>query len=218
MTAIDIDSLVEAFDVSPQNDFMIVENQPEQATSKATVSKVQSINLRNLPILSGSMTLGDVFFGEQSSTADRFCTNFDDVTFPSGTKTWVYSDRVPLGWTTVSSTGDKLLAVKGGSVFTTGGVSAGAWMMEGVNGGNPGSALSVEQMAPHTHYGKKSQHVRDSGELPDNNPPRKGKVEEDDDFPPYRFFVTEPEGGNQSHNHGDSWRPKAYVGLIIEKI
>lgn len=219
MTApIDIDSLTETFSVDPAIDFMITENEPEQATSKATVSKVQAIDLRNLDVFDEPYAPGDVFFGEQANTQNKFSSSFENVTLPSGTRTWIYANDFRSGWFPVDTAGDKLLAVKGGTYYSTAGISGGTWTMEGVNGGVPGSALTVEQIPSHSHRGQKRAHARESSAPPNPSPPRKGKVAEDDSFFRFRYFETERTGGSQSHNHGDSWRPKAYVGLIIEKL
>jgi len=48
---------------------------------------------------------------------------------PEGTEMWVYADTAPVGWTISSSwTGnDELVAVKGGTTYTTGGALAGSF-------------------------------------------------------------------------------------------
>ena len=211
---IDISALTEIFAVSA-GDFLIKENQPEQATTKATVSQMQAIDLQTLTPLPNAMTLGDVFFG-QDQTGAKFSTNFENITFPSGTQIWAYQGTRLSGWTISASTGDKLLAVKGGSIYTTGGVSAGTWQQEGING--IGSLLDVTQMPSHTHRGLKTKSHASSSGPPDDKKPRRGKTIEDDSNINDRYALSDPVGSGLTHDHGNSWRPRAAVGLIMEKI
>ena len=45
----------------------------------------------------------------------------------AGTVMWFYANTAPTYWTIVSAIGDELLAIKGGTTYTTGGAVAGAW-------------------------------------------------------------------------------------------
>lgn len=40
---------------------------------------------------------------------------------------WHYTDSTPEGWVFVAGLGDKIIAIKGGSTYTTGGATAGNW-------------------------------------------------------------------------------------------
>jgi len=44
---------------------------------------------------------------------------------PQGSVMWVYADSAPAGWSLYASSGDTLLAVKGGATYVTGGTTAG---------------------------------------------------------------------------------------------
>ena len=46
---------------------------------------------------------------------------------PSGTKMWFYADSAPTGWTLDGTPSDELLAIKGGTTYTTGGTTKGSW-------------------------------------------------------------------------------------------
>lgn len=48
---------------------------------------------------------------------------------PAATEMWVYDTAPPDGWTINTTPSDQLLAVKGGSTYTTGGSSAGSFTM-----------------------------------------------------------------------------------------
>lgn len=54
----------------------------------------------------------------------KFAGQYSDT--PFGTEMWIYADSAPTGWT-ISSGSDDLIAVKGGSTYTTGGQVAGDW-------------------------------------------------------------------------------------------
>lgn len=210
---INIDDLTEIFSVNPVTDFMITENEPEQFTTRATIAQVQSIQMKDLPLFQIPFAAGDVFFGQVTDPSTKFSTNFQDVTFPSATKIWLNDDVIPLGWKPANVTGDKLIAIKGGSSYLTGGTTAGTWTTSTVNGNN--SPLTIEQIPGHTHGFIKANHIASDIS---NQPPRKGKIEEDDSEIKDRTGTSDMTGGNATHNHGNAWRPRASVGIIIEKI
>ena len=215
-TPVNFDDLIEIFSVN-SGDQMITENEPEQATTRATVKQVQSIDLLSLDPLPSAMTAGDVFFGADNLNI-KFSTAFQNITFPSGTKIWAFQASYPSGWKLVPDTGDKLLAIVGGSKYTTAGTEGGTWLTEGVNGGDPGGALTIEQIPAHRHRGHKTKTHLSSSAANNGKDPLRGKVAEDDSNFRDRYFNTEETGGGQPHNHGNAWRPRAQVGIIIEKI
>jgi len=45
----------------------------------------------------------------------------------------VYRNTAIDGWAVVAAAGDRLMAIKGGSTYTTGGASAGSWTISGIN-------------------------------------------------------------------------------------
>lgn len=216
MTAyIDIPGLDEALTLT-KDDLFITETEQEQTTHKATLPQFQGLDLSQLTPLPFPLASGDVLFGEETN-GDKFSTEFFNVTFPSGTKIWIFANRAPPGWIISADTGDRLLAVKGGGTYTTGGVAAGTWQLSGVNG-DPGTGLSIEQIPWHLHRGQKSTKLRDFGAGGNSNPAIRGKELEDDSRTNYKYENTLPVGGGQTHNHGNTWRPRAVVGLVIEKI
>lgn len=213
---IDIDDLTETFAIDPVHDLMITENEPEQATTRATVKQVQSIAINNLAPLPMPYTSGDVFVVREESTGDNKSVAYSDITLPTGTRLWIYAASPPSGWKIVADTGDRLLALAGGSLDynVAGGSPGGTWVSSSVNGN--GSALTPQQMPPHSHRTQKRAHAEDF--FINQLPARMGKKVEDDFFPSKRYCFTEFEGGSATHNHGDAWRPRAYVGVLVEKI
>lgn len=103
-------------------------------------------------------------------------------------------------WSIVGFVGDALLAIKGGTTYTTGNASAGTWTQ-------PSHTLTTSEIPAHTHtyeyanvggiYGGTGLYINI------HNPPNLG--------------TTSSTGGGSAHNHGSSWRPLARVGILITK-
>ena len=70
-------------------------------------------------------------------------TEIEDL-IPAGSVIWFYADTAPTGYTILAGSSDELLAVKGGSTFTTGAAQAGTWTQDG-------HALTSSETATHTH-------------------------------------------------------------------
>lgn len=208
---IDIDALTETFVVNPKTDFMMTENEPQQSTTKATISKIQAIDAQDQPPFpTGPFVSGDVFAIQEEISGDRKAVNYQDITFPVGTKIWVYRNTAPFGWKSIGA-GDCLLALKGTSApYNVAGVTTNSSNWTGT-----GVALTIEQIPGHTHVTQKDNHASSSIDV---RPARKGKTVEDDAVEAKRYCFTELAGGGQAHDHGNAWRPLAYVGLLIEKL
>lgn len=74
----------------------------------------------------------------------------------AGTKMLFYQDTAPTGWTIANTLDDKLVFVTKGSAAggQTGGAvhSTGSWTITGFGGSVDGHALSIAELAAHTHY------------------------------------------------------------------
>lgn len=119
---------------------------------------------------------------------------------PSGSDMWFYADAAPTGWTIQLSLGDTILAIKGGSTYTTGAATAGTWTQ-------PNHTLTTSEIPAHTH-----------GITPFNSGvAQRGTA----DTSVWRSNTgtgnTNTTGGGDPHNHGDTWRPAARVGIIARK-
>lgn len=123
-----------------------------------------------------------------------------DVGFSGGVGIWVYANSIPTnllnaGWSTISSVGDTVLAVKGGSTYTTGGTTSGTWQL-------PDHTLTEDEIPAHTHdiFGNGIAVEFGAGAVVVNTV---GTVS------------SGSTGGGDPHNHGSTWRPAARVGLLI---
>jgi len=153
-----------------------------------------------------------------TSSIDYKVNNF----FVSGRKLWLYEDTAPTGWTTVSVT-DAVLAVKGGTQAynVSGGNTAGTWTQ-------PDHTLTIDEIPSHNHGGSTStngshqhyvQKIPGSGTV--STVRQTQNVNADDlytDSAGNHSHTISSQGGGQPHNHGgDTWRPYATVGIIVEK-
>lgn len=186
---------------------------------RITVEEVRKIDIDSLSTASSpsSSLSGDLFMFQRSGT--NYKIRFDQISVPSGTIMWFYRNTTIDGWTIESSAPDTVLAVKGGSEYVNGGVTGGTWQQEGVNGGSPGGGLSISQMPRHDHTFRFADSGGTGAIL--NRPPR----EVNPPSPSGIVGVTSIVGGQHStnpneaepHNHGDSWRPSASVGVLLKK-
>jgi len=134
---------------------------------------------------------------------------------PAGTKTWLYADSAPSGWTLDSTPSDRLLAVKGGSQAynANGGTMAGTWTQ-------PDHILTTDEIPAHDHgaagahshslesgggavgaiYGGETSDTVTNGSTGTSGAHTHASV-----------------GSDSAHNHGTAYRPLARVGLICSK-
>lgn len=147
----------------------------------------------------------------------------DGPEIPSGTSMWMYADSAPVGWTINGTPNDNILAVKGGSTYTTGGSQQGAWVISGLSSGNESShvhsgpshahtmpthrhtgpshthttgsvALTIAQMPAHTHYLNSSSWQNGSGD--NGNQVRTTGIS--------NGIETSSRGSGSTHNHGST--------------
>lgn len=157
-------------------------------------------NARNIPV--GANYIRQNWSAIQTVlTADRLnnSTPIPDYVV-SGTDMWFYADSAPTGWTLQGSLGDTVLAIKGGSTYTTGAASAGTWTQ-------PSHTLTVDEIPAHSHT-----------YTAPNNPENKRRTNGSACVTGVTAGTsTSSVGGGNSHNHGTSWRPLARVGIIARK-
>ena len=185
---------------------------------KVTVQLLRNINVAGLPDLSptaNSPDNSDLLIVARAGVNCK-CL-FPSIGFPIGTKLWFYQDAVPVSttyWAIVPGTGDRLLAVKGGASYTTGGTvnAAANWQQSG-------ATLTINQIPNHTHNiicGKDTENTKithTKGTRNDNPSPRPRAPTEG------ITGATTDVGTNQClpHNHGNTWRPAGAIGIICQK-
>ncbi len=142
---------------------------------------------------------------EQISEIESEISEIESQLFDIETKMYFYQDSAPVGWTIDSTSADSILAVKGGSqeYNVSGGEIAGTWEQ-------PGHILVKAEIPPHVHtytyvYNKNSEHTGGSTVYTSANNN-------------YDTGDGSADGlDGESHNHGNTYRPLAAVGIICEK-
>ncbi len=169
-----------------------------------------------------------------NDTLKRFDTAgsipISSISIPTGTNMWFYEDSAPSGWTIVAAIGDELLAVKGGSTYTTGGAQAGSWSLSVTT---DGKSLSIDEVPNHNHKwyefsgsGKTyaadgttmisigANHQEDGGLVAD------ATGDESFNLDGYTARHRDLAGSADAHDHyisDSSFRPDARVGIIASK-
>lgn len=175
---------------------------------KVTVAVLRNIAVASLPNLPSNAQLTDYMLINQAGSNCKI--EFGKVGFLVGTKMWFFTGAAPnVYWEIEPGTGDTLLAVKGsGGTYSTGGNVQGAWQQQD-------ATLSISQIPAHTHTLTKT---KDNTGTSNNLGPVRGKHVEDDVNPNFRVCTTNSTGGGAGHNHGNTWRPLASVGVICIKV
>lgn len=169
---------------------------------KVTVQVLRNIAVQNLPDLSptANSPLSTDLMLVSRSGANCKCV-FSSIGLLAGTNCWFYQNTAPIGWTIVPNLSDSLLAVKGGSIYSTGGTKAGTWQQAN-------HTLTIDQIPSHSHtvYSRGAEEA--SGNKVKGYRSNAGGLD---------TWSTNPTGGGLGHNHGSSWRPQASIGIICQK-
>lgn len=175
---------------------------------KITVALLRNINIPGLPNLSptaNSPLINDLFMLSRAGINSQ--CQFGAVGFTVGTRIWFHMNAEPVSpiyWQIVQNTGDTLLAVRGGATYTTGGGSTqGTWQQTGW-------AITEAQMPTHSHT-----FITYESSSGSNLVQNKVSSTNRNTGLPTR---TDQTGGGQAHNHGNTWRPSASVGIICQKF
>jgi hypothetical protein len=181
---------------------------------QTTAALVRTINIGGLPALA-SLSTGTPQPSDQMIIArggTSYQLPFNQVGFLQGTIMWFYLDQAnkPSGWTLATGLTDCLLAVQGGSVFTSGAMGLGTWQQDGW-------ALTSAQMN-HFHYSFGSG-LRSSANSASASGPNIFAYNRLPDAQVITADVNNALSGSSAtaHNHGNSWRPYAAVGNLYSK-
>lgn len=111
-----------------------------------------------------------------------------------------YMAAAPTGWTETSDIGDTLVAVKGGTTYTTSEASKGSWSL-------PDHTLTTAEMPAHTH-------TYTSPGVPIANRRTGGSLIV---VSVTGGMATSSVGGGKEHSHGSTFRPAARTCIMASK-
>lgn len=121
---------------------------------------------------------------------------------PELTEMWVYADAPPDGWSLKGSVSDVLTAVKGGTTYTTGGITAGSFTTPAHAHalGHTHTAAGSVPAAPNLWINRDSETGQDSSTLPHT----------------HSISLTSGAGTTSTNVDGAAtgYRPRARVGII----
>jgi hypothetical protein len=200
---------------------------------KATVQQISSIALGDYGSLGTPIVASDVLLiGRNAGPGvyNNFIFTPQRLGFLVNTVMWFWMPAAPDFWVVEAGSGDKVLAtaLAGGQPYQyTAPGYFGDWQQDGVNGGKPGSGLTLTQIPNHNHWAqfghdrsdKNAQYIEgakkhaEAGDINYSNQPVAGVVGGFNDTGSHRNY-----GGCDPHNHGAIWRPAAAVGLLCRKI
>lgn len=179
------------------------------------VKLIRTIALASFPILTGPSTAleNDVMLINRAGT--NYQVRFAAIGLQAGVVMWFYSASPPNGWEPQETTSGALLAVRQGvgEVYSTPGSVQGNWQQDNVANGNNIGGLSYEQLPPHTH------NIQVSSNSGDSTIRMRRGVSNGTGLGSIATLTSGGLGGvAQPHNHGNTWRPAAHIGILCKKV
>lgn len=180
---------------------------------QVAVDIIRNINLQDLdPLPNGTPLTTDLMMVNRiySGVPTNFQVTFGSVGFPVGTQMWFYDTMPPTpNWNLVPNTGNSLLACADQSAApygtyngSSGGSNTGSWQQ------SP-AILTIAQIPSHSHAVNFVRTVQRS-----NGSQNTWGLSN----PAFDAQVTQNTGGGGPHDHGNTWRPMANVGVIGIKV
>lgn len=185
---------------------------------RATLDQINTFRLENYPTLTSQLVASDVILIGRNNGGGSYINYTADprrLGFLVGVSMYFYCDtnQAPLYWQNIPSLGNRVLAVKANSA-ASGGAGGGAnsaytnWGLQG-SWNLPDHQLTIAEMPNHRHEVNGTGATSGTGNL------TRGYRETNSQ--PSRPWNTRSTGGDGAHNHGNSFRPLAAVGLICIK-
>lgn len=209
---ITIPDLDPAGPVDPDNDLLLIRQGLNDR--KVSPANLGNIRLGGLDMLPGQAVASDVLLigRNNGSGYDNYIIPPQYIGFLNGVNMWFYQAAAPLGWTVIPAVGNRLLAVSDlasqsptppasyNGVFAPN--QTGSWQQ-------PNHVLTINEIPSHTHTIKASS---DNLSGANEGYARTGKFDH-----AVGTLLSSSTGGGQGHNHGDTWRPLANVGILCTK-
>lgn len=145
---------------------------------------------------------GELYYRNYHGTVQLTREGIPYDEFVGGTRMAFFQDSAPAGWTVYDSTGDKLLAVKGGagSFNVAGGIVAGTWVQP------------EHQHDAGEYVASGTTGIEDSGAGTGAF-----NIYQLSIYPHHHTFTATPTGKSALGSTANTWRPLCSVSLICEK-
>lgn len=204
LTPITLSDLDNAGAVDPDNDLLLIRQ--GFADRKISPGNLGNIRMGTLDLLPGQAVATDLLLiaRQNGPNYDNYAMPPQYLGFLNNTTMWFFNNSAPLGWTIVPNSGDRVLAtaIPGGASYQYSDVGyAGNWQQEN-------HTLTVAELPSHNHpltIYRSDVSGQDSNKIGGSN--RATNQQGSTGFT----------GGGLGHNHGDTWRPMAAVGLLCTK-
>jgi len=187
---------------------------------QCSVGLIRNINIPSLTAIpNGYANPTDAFMINRTlgGVPQNYKINFSQVGLVQGTQMWFYQGVVPAGWSPIAGTGNRLLAVSDSPLTANpqyynsqnAGTQTGTWQQTDWT-------LTPAQLPPHKHQvylGKSDTNINTSYVQGVVTPNSSG----DQPCTAYTSDGSLSFGSpllGQPHNHGNTWRPLANVGIL----
>ncbi len=205
--------------VADDNDTMLIRK--SLTDYQIAVLAIRQINIGGFsPIPAGFANPTDLLMISRSNV--NYNIRFNQIGFIKGTRMWFWQLNAPSGWSIIADTGDRLLGVSDGThqySATAAGSFGGDWQQTD-------TVLNIQQIPAHTHTALFGTHAgdgligfcaTDSSSLRTGNNKTcstggQGSTRSSSTNPPN---FSNP--ATLGHNHGNTWRPLANIGIICNK-
>jgi hypothetical protein len=183
---------------------------------KATLAQIQAIDMTSLSAIAQVENTDLMMVMKAGGATPTGKVYVQQVGFGIGIKMWFYTDTIPnTSWQALAIS-DALLAIKNtsgsGAYYTTGGSTSGIWQQENVANGNIIGGINIDQIPRHNHtYSGGPSGLAELRILYEST--QSGST-----------LTSSSVGGRSSdglanpHNHGNTWRPLAAVGILCIKV
>lgn len=189
--------------IDPDNDLLLIRQGLNDR--KIPAGEIGAPRLSSFQMLPGQLVSSDVLLVGRVSGGgyDNYIMPPQYLGFLNGTNAWFYQAAAPLGWSIIQGTGNRVLACSD-SANKYNGQNApsqtGTWQQTD-------TVLTIAQMPAHTH--KVGLYEATTSNNKEKLGPGKNSLKDN--------IESSSTGGGQGHNHGNTWRPLANVGILCTK-
>ena len=205
--------------IDPANDYVIVRQGLND--KKATVDQINQPAVALYPALPNALTSSDLILVNRGGV--NYSVNPQALGFLVDTYAWFYQTTAPLNWTIVPNSGDRILGTSdaNGNLYNGAvqGTISGTWLQQDVFG-VAGMGLALNQMPLHGHRIRVRANAgsNPTGVASGSSGTQTIIGSSTANFPIEMTGDNSGTNGTSApHNHGQTWRPAALVGILCRK-